>query len=92
MQGKTINGYTLQQRLGVGGMAEVWLAENKLGKKAAVKLLLPKFGIDESIVDRFENEAKVMVQLEHPYIRQVYDYDQLEDPPASSWNTSKATT
>lgn len=42
MQGKTINGYTLQQQLGVGGMAEVWLAENAIGKKAAVKLLLPK--------------------------------------------------
>lgn len=35
MQGKTINGYTLQQQLGVGGMAEVWMAENAIGKKAA---------------------------------------------------------
>ena len=81
MQGKSINGYTLQYQLGVGGMAEVWLAENKIGKKAAVKLLLPKFCNDDSIVDRFENEAKVMVQLEHPYIRQVYDYDRMEDQP-----------
>ena len=42
MQGKQISGYTLQHPLGTGGMAEVWYAENKIGKKAAVKMLLPK--------------------------------------------------
>ena len=81
MQGKTINGYTLQQLLGVGGMAEVWLADNAIGKKAAVKLLLPKFCQDEAIVARFENEAKVMVQLDHPNIRQVYDYGNIDGRP-----------
>ena len=81
MQEKTINGYTLQQQLGVGGMAEVWLGENAIGKKAAVKLLLPKFCNDEAIVARFENEAKVMVQLDHPNIRQVYDYGNINGRP-----------
>ena len=81
MQGKTINGYTLKTPLGTGGMAEVWYAENRIGKKAAVKLLLPKLCADESIVARFQNEAKVMVQLEHPNIRQVYDYDELDGRP-----------
>ncbi len=81
MQGKTINGYTLQHLLGAGGMAEVWYAENKIGKKAAVKFLLPKLCADESIVARFQNEAKVMVQLEHPNIRQVYDYDEVDGHP-----------
>ena len=74
MNGKTINGYTLQQQLGVGGMAEVWLAENKIGKKAAVKVLLPKLCNDENVTARFLTEAKVMVDLNHPNIRQVYDY------------------
>ena len=81
MEGKTINGYTLQRQLGVGGMAEVWLADNAIGKKAAVKLLLPKFCNDEAIVARFENEAKVMVQLDHPNIRQVYDYANIDGRP-----------
>ena len=81
MKGKTINGYTLQRPLGTGGMAEVWLAENAIGKKAAVKLLLPKFCDDEDVVARFENEAKVMVKLEHPNIRQVYDYTILDGRP-----------
>ena len=81
MQGTKINGYTLQYLLGTGGMAEVWYAENKIGKKAAVKFLLPRFCADENIVARFENEAKVMVELEHPNIRQVYDYDNIEGRP-----------
>lgn len=81
MQGIKINGYTLQHLLGTGGMAEVWYAENKIGKKAAVKFLLPRFCADENIVARFENEAKVMVELEHPNIRQVYDYDIIEGRP-----------
>lgn len=67
--------------MGVGGMAEVWLAENAIGKKAAVKLLLSKFCDDDAIVARFENEAKVMVQLDHPNIRQVYDYGNIDGRP-----------
>ena len=39
MQGKSINGFTLQRLLGKGGMAEVWYAENKIHKPAAVKIL-----------------------------------------------------
>ena len=82
MQGKTINGYTLQRLLGTGGMAEVWYAENKIGKKAAVKLLLPKLCQDENVKSRFLTEAEVMVKLEHPNIRQVYDYGDIDGRPA----------
>lgn len=78
MQGKTISGYTLQRLLGVGGMSEVWYAENKIGKKAAVKLLLPKLCQDENVISRFLTEAKVMVELNHPNIRQVYDYGDID--------------
>lgn len=81
MKGKTINGFELKHQLGVGGMAEVWYAENRIGKKAAVKLLLKKFCNDDVIVARFFNEAKVMVKLEHPNIRQVYDYGEIDERP-----------
>ena len=81
MQGKAINGFELQRLLGTGGMAEVWYAENKLGKKAAVKLLLPKYCQDESVNTRFYTEAKVMVDLNHPNIRQVYDYGEIDGRP-----------
>ena len=81
MENKIVNGYTLLRPLGKGGMAEIWYAENTLGKKAAVKLLLPKFCDDENIVGRFRNEAEVMVSLQHPNIRQAYDYTILEGRP-----------
>ena len=82
MQGKTINGFTLQRLLGVGGMAEVWYAESRIGTKAAVKILLEKLSRDEQIQDRFLNEAKVMVPLDHPNIRKVYGYDEIDGRPA----------
>ena len=82
MQGKTINGYTLQRLLGTGGMAEVWYAENRIHKPAAVKLLSLDFAHNASIIDRFQNEAEVMVKLNHPNIRQVYDYGDIDDRPA----------
>jgi serine/threonine protein kinase len=81
MQGNTINGFELKRLLGVGGMAEVWYAENRIGKKAAVKLLLPKLCQDENVVSRFLTEAKVMVDLNHPNIRQVHDYGELDGRP-----------
>lgn len=82
MQGKSINGFILQQLLGTGGMADVWYAENKIGKKAAVKILLSKFCADENINSRFYTEAEVMVKLNHPNIRQVYDYGNIDGRPA----------
>lgn len=81
MKGKIVYGYTLLQPIGVGGMAEVWLAENKIGKKAAVKILLPKLCDDTSITSRFLIEAKIMVGLNHQNIRQVYDYGDIDGRP-----------
>ena len=82
MEGKTISGYTIKKRLGTGGMAEVWYAENRIGKSAAVKILLPELCRNENIVERFLTEAKTMVMLNHPYIRQVYDYGDIDGSPA----------
>ena len=82
MQGKTINGFTLQRLLGVGGMAEVWYAENEIGKSAAVKILNEDLSHNAQIVERFRNEAVVMVKLDHPNIRQVYGYGIIGQRPA----------
>ena len=82
MEGKTILGYTLQYRLGIGGMAEVWYAENKIHKRAAVKILNRDLSLNENIVARFQNEAEIMVALNHPNIRQVYDYSEIDGRPA----------
>lgn len=79
MQGAIINGYQLKQLLGRGGMAEVWYAENSIGKPAAVKILNENLSHNQQIVERFHNEALVMVKLDHPNIRQVYDYGYLDN-------------
>lgn len=82
MQGKTINGFILQRLLGVGGMAEVWYAENEIGMKVAVKILSKELSISEAMKTRFLNEAKVMVQLDHPNIRKVHGYGTVDERPA----------
>ena len=82
MQSKSINGFTLQRLLGVGGMAEVWCAENEIGMKAAVKILSEKLSHDDQMQERFLNEAKVMVKLDHPNIRKVYGFGYIDGRPA----------
>ena len=79
MQGQEINGFILKKLLGEGGMAEVWYAENEIGKAAAVKILNESLSHNEQIVERFHNEALVMVKLEHPNIRQVYGYGYIDN-------------
>lgn len=82
MQGKTINGFELKRLLGVGGMAEVWYAENEIGMKAAVKILSDELSRNAQMKERFLNEAKVMVKLDHPNIRKVYGYGSIDERPA----------
>ena len=78
MQNKTILNYKLLKHLGSGGMAEVWYAENNIGKQAAVKVLKEELTKMETVQERFRNEAQVMVTLKHPNIRQVYDYGTID--------------
>ena len=73
--------YTLLRRLGKGGMAEVWYAENDIEKPASVKILNADLAMNENVVERFRNEARIMVKLNHANIRQVYDYASLDNRP-----------
>ena len=82
MEGRTINGFELKRLLGIGGMAEVWYAENSIHKAAAVKILNVDLAHNELIVERFRNEAEIMVKLNHPNIRQVYGYDSIDSRPS----------
>lgn len=82
MQGKTINGFELKRLLGVGGMAEVWYAENEIHKAAAVKILNEDLSHNANIVERFRNEAEIMVRLDHPNIRQVFGYGTIDGRPS----------
>lgn len=81
MEQQAIYGYQLKYKLGNGGMSEVWYAENSLGKPAAVKILLSNLSGDSEVKARFENEARMMVQLNHKNIRAIYDYGTIDNRP-----------
>src|ERR1700716_1148588 len=66
--------YKLVSRLGSGGMADVFLAEDQqLGRKVALKLLHRRFAEDPDFVERFRREAQAAAGLQHPNVVSVYD-------------------
>src|SRR5947209_152726 len=67
--------YELQERLGRGGMAEVWKAlDTQLQRYVAIKLLHADLQADPNFVTRFMREAQVVAALRHPNIVQIYDF------------------
>ena len=66
--------YRVMSRLGAGGMADVFLAEDQqLGRKVALKLLHRRFAADPDFVERFRREAQAAAGLQHPNVVSVYD-------------------
>jgi serine/threonine-protein kinase len=66
--------YKIVSRLGSGGMADVFLAEDEqLGRKVALKLLYQRFAEDPGFVERFRREAQAAAGLQHPNVVSVYD-------------------
>jgi eukaryotic-like serine/threonine-protein kinase len=65
----TISRYRILQKLGGGGMGEVYLAENpKLDRKVAIKFLPPATTGDEKAKSRLIREARAAARLDHPNI------------------------
>ena len=72
--GKVIGHYRIESLIGVGGMGEVYLArDERLGRKAALKLLPRSLTTDETQLSRFKNEARTASALNHPNILTVYE-------------------
>ena len=69
--------YELGQRIGRGGMADVFLARDLLlDRQIALKVLFPEHAIDPNFVERFRREAQSVAGLNHPNIVAVYDWGQ----------------
>ncbi|HSB11477.1 MAG TPA: protein kinase [Blastocatellia bacterium] len=80
MVSQSISHYRIIRRIGVGGMGEVYLAEDtRLGRKVALKVLPAEFTKDESRLRRFEQEARAASALNHPGILTVFEVGHSED-------------
>jgi len=67
--------YAILERVGTGGMAEVYRARDELlGREVAVKVLSERFSSDRSFVERFRREAQAAANLNHPNIVSLFDY------------------
>ncbi len=81
MIGTTLAHYKVTAALGVGGMGEVWRAEDeKLGREVALKVLPDEFAQDPERMARFEREAKVLASLNHPNIAHLYGLESVHIP------------
>jgi len=66
--------YQVLERIGAGGMADVWLAEDRhLQRQVALKVLHSRFAQDREFVERFRLEAEAAAGLQHPNVVAVYD-------------------
>lgn len=80
MIGRTVGHYRIASRLGVGGMGEVFLAEDtRLKRKAAIKFLPSEFAANPERRQRFLKEAGAASALNHPNVCVIYDIGETDD-------------
>ena len=75
MLNDNLGSYRILHLLGQGGMGAVYAAQHSLiGKRAAVKVLLPELSRDPEMVQRFFNEARSAALIHHPGLVEIYDF------------------
>src|SRR5580765_7545740 len=72
--------YRILDKIGHGGMGEVWRAsDTKLGREVAIKILPPEFAQDPDRMARFSREAQVLASLNHPNIAAIYGIEESDN-------------
>jgi eukaryotic-like serine/threonine-protein kinase len=72
--------YELKEKIGTGGMADVWLADDaELDREVAVKILHDRFAQDKEFVERFRREAQSAAGLQHPNVVSIFDRGAFRD-------------
>jgi serine/threonine-protein kinase len=80
MIGQSIGNYVVREKIGQGGMGAVYVAEHtRLGRRVAVKVLLPHIAADKQLAARFFNEAKAAADIRNEHIVDVIDFGELPD-------------
>ena len=80
--GDTLGPYRVLDKLGEGGMGQVWRArDTKLNRDVALKVLPDSFANDADRLARFTREAQTLAALNHPHIAAIYG---LEEGPATA--------
>jgi serine/threonine-protein kinase len=73
MIGTVVAGYSVQRKLGEGGVGEVYNAlDLMLGREVAIKIVRPEFARDPYVVERFRVEARTLAALSHPNIAMIH--------------------
>ena len=79
MIGKTLSHYKVIEKIGQGGMGEVYRAEDtNLSREVAIKVLPEQFTKDPQGLARFEREAKLLASLNHPNIAAIYGFEEAD--------------
>ena len=79
MIGQTLGHYRILDKLGAGGMGEVYRAEDTtLGREVAIKVLPEAFTSDPERLARFEREAKLLAALNDPHIAQIHALEEID--------------
>src|SRR5271166_3974835 len=74
--GSELGHYHIVEKIGVGGMGEVYRAHDQhLDRDVAIKVLPPGTLIDESARNHFHKEALILSQLNHPNVATIHDFD-----------------
>lgn len=82
---QSLGKYELQERLGRGGMAEVWKAfDPQLKRYVAIKFVQANLRADPTFVSRFVREAQAVASLRHPNIIRIYDFETSTTDPEDS--------
>ena len=80
--GRTVGNYSIESRLGAGGMGEVYRArDTRLERPVAIKMLPPEVAGDTERFRRFQGEARTISALNHPHILVVHDVGEVDGRP-----------
>jgi len=82
MTGRTLAHYQVLEKLGQGGMGEVYRArDTKLGRDVAIKVLPEALAQNRERLARFEREAQLLASLNHPNIAAIYGIEHVDGVP-----------